>query len=151
MSRQASCKLCGSAFVCDNGMWSTTCTCAKDRPTELAAANGERHRVSYLTVLQAYNLNVACKPIAMWGYGTFHVGSSLTRHDYRDVDLRCMLDDDEWVRMFQGRDGGKKLFFLNAAISEWLAARSGLPIDFQFQQASKANEEFHGPRNAVGH
>lgn len=36
---QVNCKLCGKAFVCDNGKWSTTCTCAKDRPEELKKAN----------------------------------------------------------------------------------------------------------------
>ena len=39
--KQTKCKLCGLPFVCDNGMWFTTCTCAKDRPVELAAAQGE--------------------------------------------------------------------------------------------------------------
>ena len=32
------CKLCGKPFVCNNGMWFTTCTCAKDRPEELKVA-----------------------------------------------------------------------------------------------------------------
>lgn len=32
-----SCRLCGKTFFCDNGMWFTTCTCAKDRPEELKA------------------------------------------------------------------------------------------------------------------
>lgn len=36
--KQAACKLCGQPFVCDNGMWFTTCTCARDRPQELKAA-----------------------------------------------------------------------------------------------------------------
>jgi hypothetical protein len=34
-------------------------------------------------------------------------------------------------------------------VSEWAAARTGLPIDFQFQRASEANE-FDGRRNGVG-
>lgn len=36
--KQTACKLCGATFVCDNGMWFTTCNCARDRPDELKAA-----------------------------------------------------------------------------------------------------------------
>jgi hypothetical protein len=115
----------------------------------------EKYRVSYLTVSQTYDLNMACKALDPFGYGTFHVGSSLTRPDYRDVDLRCMLSDEEWGRMFAGEDwrDGKRLKFLNVAISEWLQARTGLPIDFQFQRATDANEEFPSSthrRNGTG-
>ena len=42
MSKQTSCNLCGKSFVCDNGMWSATCTCAQDRPKELEHANKPR-------------------------------------------------------------------------------------------------------------
>lgn len=102
----------------------------------------EKHYASYLTVSQQYNLNIACRPVVMLGYGTFHVGSSLTRADYHDVDLRCMLPDEEFDRMFGGDGGDAFAKFLNVAISDWIAARSGLPIDFQFQRATDANKEF---------
>lgn len=111
----------------------------------------DKHRASYLTVSQQYDLNVACKALAPFGYGTFHVGSSLERSDYHDVDLRCILEDDEYGRLIGGRGSKERLEFLNTAISEWIAARTGLPIDFQFQQATDANEKFKGRRNAVGH
>ena len=116
----------------------------------------QKHRAGYLTVLQAYNLNVACRPLAPFGWGTFHVGSSLTRPDWHDVDLRCILPDEEYDRMFGEEDEYQvaRLAFLNVAISEWLANRSGLPIDFQFQRATQANEahpQESCPRNGVGH
>ena len=111
----------------------------------------EKHRASYLTVSQAYALNVACSALRPFGYGTYHVGSSLTKPDYHDVDLRCMLADDEYDRMFDSDQGELRLLFLNTAISDWIAARTGLPIDFQFQRATNANETFKGIRNAVGH
>lgn len=114
------------------------------------ATDTAKHRVSYLTVLQAYNLNCACRPLAAIGYGTFHVGSSLERPDYHDVDLRCILPDDEYDRtLVLFTHAG--ILFLNAAISEWLAARTSLPIDFQFQRATEANRDFTGRRNGVGH
>lgn len=111
---------------------------------------GEKHRVSFLTVEQTYNLNLACKPFSRFGYGVYHVGSSLTKPDYHDVDLRCMMPDDEYDRLITlfTHDG---MLFLNTAISSWVAARTGLPVDFQFQKASKANAEFDGRRNSMGH
>lgn len=116
----------------------------------------DKHRASYLTVSQQYDLNIACRPLAIFGYGTFHVGSSLVRPDYHDVDLRCILPDDEYDQMF-GKDnrgdprvGDEWRLFLNTAISEWIEARTGLPIDFQFQKATEANEKFNGRRSAVG-
>ena len=111
----------------------------------------EKHRVSYLTVSQAYDLNLACQALNPFGYGTYHVGSSLTKPDYHDVDLRCILADDEYDRMFTCEDGESRLLFLNVAISEWIGARTGLPIDFQFQRMTEANRDFSGTRNGVGH
>lgn len=110
-----------------------------------------RRRATFLTVSQQYDLDVACRPLAvLFGYGVFHVGSSLERPDYRDVDLRCILADDEYDRMFADDKEGKRLKFLNVAISEWIQSRTNLPIDFQFQRAAQANAEFSGRRNGVG-
>lgn len=110
----------------------------------------EKHRVSWLTISETFDLNVACKVLKPFGLGTYHVGSSLTRPDYHDVDLRCILADQEFDEMFGGDDKSTRLLFLNTAISEWLAARTGLPIDFQFQKMTEANAKFDGQRNAVG-
>lgn len=110
----------------------------------------EKHRASWLTVSQQFDLNVACRAMGAFGYGVFQVGSSLTTKDYRDVDLRCILADEEFDQTFAGDDPDAKLKFLNVAISEWIQARTGLPIDFQFQRRTEANHEFKGPRNCVG-
>lgn len=70
------------------------------------------------------------------------------RPDWRDVDIRTMLEDDKFDLLF--KENKVRLKFLNVAISEWLSARTGLPIDFQFQRATNANAEFGGkPRNFV--
>lgn len=108
----------------------------------------EKTRVSFLTVSQTFDLSVACRPLSGFGFGTFHVGSSLTRADYHDVDLRCIMPNSEFDVMFVD-DNDPKLKFLNVAISEWIGARTGLPIDFQFQRMTDANEKFNGPRNGV--
>lgn len=98
-----------------------------------------------------------------FGWHTFHVGSSLRSladgGPWRDVDVRCMLDDDEFDRVFPGAwpspygyPTGPRLALLNVAVSEWLRARTGLPIDFQFQRLTQANEMFPGAggRSALG-
>jgi hypothetical protein len=113
----------------------------------------QKYRASFLTVNQIFNLNVACRALKDFGVGTFHVGSSLERSDYHDVDLRCILPNKEFDAMFSDCQDPRFLF-LNTAISEWITARTGLPIDFQFQRMTDANEQFPHPehrRNGTGH
>lgn len=110
-------------------------------------------RVSYLTVSQQFDLEHACRMVEASfgdeaGYGIFHVGSSLTHAEWRDVDVRTMLIDEEFDLLFKANP--MRLRFLNVAISEWLSARSGLPVDFQFQRTTEANAKFGGmPRNFI--
>lgn len=108
-------------------------------------------RTGHLSVAEQFNLRNACQILnAAFGFNTYQVGSSLTRADYRDVDLRCILDDTEFDT-FIGKRFTPKHHLLNVAISEWLAERSGLPIDFQFQRQTEANAENpDGIRNFVG-
>jgi len=37
-----------------------------------------------------------------------------------------------------------------SSISLYLSQHSGLPVDFQIQQASNANAQYAGPRHALG-
>lgn len=110
--------------------------------------NQTRQRGSYLSVAQQYDLDHACRLLTAAGFHTYQVGSSLTRADYRDVDLRAILFDDDYDRMFG--NNARLLGLLNRALSELLAARTGLPIDFQFQRMTDCNREFDGQRNFVG-
>lgn len=69
--------------------------------------------------------------------------------NWRDVDVRVLLDEDEWEALT--RDDVMRLRALNLSISLWGRQATGLPIDFQFQRAYDANEEFAGEtRNAIG-
>ncbi len=87
-------------------------------------------------------------------HGSYVVGSVLERADWRDVDIRMILDDDAFSRLFP--DAGKHWEFdqrwllLTVSISAWLKQQTGLPIDFQFQPRTHANAHHEGPRNAVG-
>ncbi|MBN9497870.1 MAG: hypothetical protein J0H39_14025 [Alphaproteobacteria bacterium] len=110
-----------------------------------------KQRPYYLDVTQQYVLRHACRSI-LESFGTppMLVGSCLERADFRDVDLRLMMDDAEFDALFPGYDPSvgtcARLAFLNAAISSYLAARTGLPIDFQFQRRTEANEKYGGQK-----
>lgn len=81
-------------------------------------------------------------------YGTnpFLVGSALHRRDYRDVDVRLILDTTQYKLMFP-RGGGRldpRWSLLCSAISLQLGMATDLPIDFQFQSMQEANEQYGG-------
>ena len=91
-------------------------------------------------------------------YGTYLVGSALERPDWRDIDVRMIMSDDGFRRLFpdagpiaEGRwEFDPRWLIMTTAISAWLAKQSGLPIDFQFQPQSHANAKHKGRRNALG-
>lgn len=86
--------------------------------------------------------------------GLYVVGSALERADWRDVDVRLMLHDDGFAALFP--DAGQRWEFdarwliMTTAISVHLSRVTGLPIDFQFQPTTHANERHKGSRNALG-
>ena len=104
-------------------------------------------RADYLHVSQNFALETACAVLERAGLTCHLVGSALERADYRDVDLRCILFDEEYAALIAG--SRVRLRLLNAAISEWIAARTGLPIDFQFQSMTEA-QGYKGRRNCKG-
>jgi hypothetical protein len=86
--------------------------------------------------------------------GCYVVGSSLERPDWRDVDVRLMLDDAAFVREFPNAgehwEHDARWLLLTIALSEYLSKRTGLPIDFQFQPQTLTNARHKGRRNAIG-
>ena len=89
-----------------------------------------------------------------FGHPPYHVGSSLCGKQWRDVDVRLILSDEEYAALGLGdptqthRNG--KWVSLCLAYSELGKALTGLPIDFQIQQRTHANAEYDGPRSALG-
>jgi hypothetical protein len=107
-------------------------------------------RKSFLTTAEFALLNDACVPVtAAFGGPPYLVGSVNETPEYRDVDLRVILDDDEFDHLF---DGKILLWSLVCqAIGHYLRNVTGLPIDFQIQRMSQANVKFpDGPRNPMG-
>ncbi len=112
-------------------------------------------RENYIGAPQFYNLQYACAMLVeAFGYHVYLVGSALERRDYRDVDVRCILDDTEFDRLFPNISGSNyqtDAFWclVCCSISEWLAIRSNLPIDFQIQRRTQATAENEGTRSAL--
>jgi hypothetical protein len=117
---------------------------------------GERTRANWIGAPEFFNLNQLCV-ILNYAFDStsYLVGSSLHKRDYRDVDIRCMMDDEKFDKMFPGMGGNPQHHALwslmCSSISEWLSKRSGLPVDFQLQRTTDANKEYGGKmRNAIG-
>lgn len=89
---------------------------------------------------------------AAFGHVAYHVGSSLEAmgkkgpHTWRDVDVRLMLPDEEWDRMGLGNPdnphNNAKWRTLCIVFSDYGRRTTGLPIDFQLQQTSHANQNY---------
>lgn len=89
-----------------------------------------------------------------FGHLPYLVGSAALGKQWRDVDVRLILPDDEFDALFpthvhpSHQDG--KWGLLCAGISELARFRTGLPVDFQIQRQSYANDRYPGPRLAIG-
>ncbi len=104
--------------------------------------------VSYLSVSQFHALDLACSRLReAFNRPPYLVGSVQERADWRDVDVRMLLNDDEYEALTRDQ-----WTVFGLAVSAWLAAfTGGLPIDFQFQQRTAANEKHAGKkRNPLG-
>jgi hypothetical protein len=119
-------------------------------------------RSNYVPAPHFFALNHACRLVndALGGFGCYLVGSSCERRDYRDVDVRFIMGDADYDRLFRaggvdpGRDVGGWLnplwSLMCTSISLWLSQQTGLPIDFQIQRQTQANAQHGGQRHALG-
>ena len=97
-------------------------------------------RATYLSPPDLYRLDWACRPIWLaFDTPPYLVGSALERVDFRDIDLRLILDDDRFTELVGG--SGDLRLLLNIALSGLIASAAGqrAPIDFQIQSMSEAN------------
>lgn len=108
-------------------------------------------RTCYLNAADLARLNDACVRITEAFDAHPHVvGSVNQRADFRDVDVRSILPDEEFDALFEGRAFLWSLLCLS--VSEYLRAATGLPVDYQVQKMSVANEKYpEGARWGVGH
>lgn len=112
----------------------------------------------YVGAPACFALEIAMKTVneAFGGFGSYVVGSVLERPDWRDVDIRLILSDDEFDHEFPGTlpngtwEFSARWTLLCVSISHWLKKQTGLPVDFQIQPQSHANDRHKGKRNAIG-
>ncbi len=113
----------------------------------------ERRRACHLSTLELHELDEACWPfLEAFGEHPYLVGSAMLRPDFRDVDVRLILPDEEFDALFADRKGLWAL--LSRLGATYFRAKTGLPVDFQVQRQSEANERFGDlgamPRNPLG-
>lgn len=91
---------------------------------------------------------------AVFGTLPMLVGSACKGKQWRDVDVRLILFDDECVRLFGTASPSHlngRWVALCMAFSALGQKMTGLPIDFQIQGMTHANKLYGGePRNAIG-
>lgn len=117
-----------------------------------------RKKASYVGVPAIFKLELACKHLrsAFPSHGCYLVGSATERPDWRDVDVVMMLSDNDFRRLFpkallQGQwEFDPRWLLLTVAISDWLSAQTGLPIDFKFQPTAWANARHNKRRHPLG-
>lgn len=87
-----------------------------------------------------------------FGHTPYHVGSSSESKEWRDVDVRLILPDDEFEARFgkvQNCEVNAKLAAVTLAFAALGKQMTGLPIDFQIQPQTHANAKYPGPRSAL--
>lgn len=119
-----------------------------------------RKKAIYIGAPACFALEEALRPVCE-AFGAFDgaggcyvVGSALQRADWRDVDVRLILEDEAFAVLFPKAgsywEHDARWLTMTIAISERLSRLTGLPIDFQFQPQTHANERHRGSRNAIG-
>lgn len=118
-----------------------------------------RSKFCHIGAPACFALEMACKQLnAAFDGQCYVVGSVLQRPDWRDVDVRMMMDDAAFVTLFPNAGGVEyghwefdhRWTLMTVAITAWLRTMTGLPVDFQFQPSSFANVRHKGKRQAVG-
>jgi hypothetical protein len=87
-----------------------------------------------------------------FGHVAYHVGSSLDRKDWRDVDVRLILPDDEFTARFgihQSSTANRTLSAVTLAFAALGKQMTDLPIDFQIQPQTWANKHYPFRRSAL--
>lgn len=110
--------------------------------------------MSGLSPRQMFLLDNACWPLRHEFPGDPYLVGTAQVHQKgdpapRDVDVRHILRDEEYAAL-QEAVGIEGIRFLGLAIGQYLASTTGLPVDFQFQQQSAANDLHAKPRNPLG-
>lgn len=107
------------------------------------------NKTSSLTTAELYYLDEACSLIRRaFKELPCLVGTAGSGGPYRDVDVRLMLDEEEYAKVCPTQERWE---LMSLAISAYLTQRTGLKIDFQIQRTKEANTMYGDkPRNPLG-
>lgn len=111
----------------------------------------KRHRATSLSPPEKHLLDGWALATTMAFGGCPYLVGSVARAErqWRDVDVRMILDDEDFDALRAGSD--ERIKAMNTAFSLWGQKATGLPIDFQFQSMTEANVPEHdGPRHPIG-
>lgn len=86
-------------------------------------------------------------PIKVKVYGAYIVGSATKHKDWRDVDIRQIITDQDFKKLEKVIDIG----YFNHMVSIWGQQLTGLPIDYQVQGIGhEDNKNSTGYRHPIG-
>ena len=105
---------------------------------------------SWLTTLELHLLDMACVPVQAAFGSTYLVGTAQQGGAYRDVDVRTILEDEEFDRLFGDEAGKRRWELICMSVAYLVTQQTNLPIDYQIQRMSEANAKYDGPRNPIG-
>lgn len=155
---ESPCKTCdGLLFtyedVWENGRCTTTertCHCVTDTHQEISkkrdATTKAMSRATMLGVDAVRRLDHFATFLDIMfrtNVGVVHCGSSLDRRDYRDVDVRVVLKDDDYQTLARLTN----VLDLNMLLSGWGQRVTDLPIDCQAQSVTESGT--HGTRHGI--
>ena len=101
-------------------------------------------RATYLEAHKLFLLETSMRSInEVFHRNTYLVGSCLERPNYRDVDIRTILSNDEYNKV-----NPQVWWLLDRSVSVWLSQLTGLLIDYQIQSFEQA-DEYGGKRNPL--
>lgn len=117
-----------------------------------------RRKACYVGAPAIFALEQACQQINDAfgrGFGCYLVGSAIERPDWRDIDVRYIMRDEDFAALFPNAGDNwefdPRWLLLTVSISAWLkAVTAGLPVDFQFQPQTHANQRHDKARHAIG-
>lgn len=111
----------------------------------------DRRRTTSLTTLELHLLDAACGIVARAFPGTYLVGTAAAGDTWRDVDVRSILADDDFDRLFGGDDGRHRWELVCLTTAVYLCGQTGLPVDYQIQRQTEANARHpDGARTPLG-
>lgn len=113
----------------------------------------EKKRAQYVRVPAIFILERECYLLRQaFGSMCYLVGSSLESSDYNDVDIRMIMSDEAYEKLFGDSTCEQSLFWniLCTLISQDLSMKSRERVDFQIQSMDHANALHKGKRHAMG-